>query len=512
MEYKAILCILGAILINLTLGTFYSIGNVIPYVASYMRNNGNPNVTTEHGTWITAAFLLGQGFFIIVGSFIEQKINNRAATIAGCVMHCASTFMTIWAIKINLLAVIIVYGFGSGIGAGSAYISSIIAAQKWFPRSKGIFTGIIVAGFGFGGLFFTSLQTMYMNPDNIEPDKSGYFSETVYKNVPNLFLYMGLIFTVAQSIGCILAFPPPHPSETGTKSAPDGSIPQGVTVVGEDSLPSLGSSWDAFGYRIFYTIGAMMMLVAPGVTFVNSLGKKYGQTFIKDDRYLATVVAVAAVANALGRLTWGFLMDKLSFSACYAIKVTLFAFLIALFPFEFILGSKALYFIWMLGLFFGFSGTFVLFPVFIEQVFGVKYHGMIYGVLYILLAIASVATSLLIQLTISADESLTTRLGPCLAIAALYIASLALYWFVIPVKKLESAIRRRVEMDYAKKRNTLFNRTDLFPLERGTLAEKTSSNLGGLERENSLGSIVRYRDTVQDDKKIKPLSKSPKHP
>lgn len=512
MEPKAILCVLGAILINLTLGTFYSIGNVIPYVASYMRNNGNGNVETEHGTWITASFLLGQGFFIIVGAYIEQKINNRAATIAGCVVHCASTFLTIWAIKINLLAVIIVYGLGSGIGAGSAYISSIIAAQKWFPRSKGIFTGIIVAGFGFGGLIFTSLQTMYMNPDNIPPSASGYFEESVYNRVPSLFLYMGLIFTVAQAIGCLLAFPPPQPTEA-TQSAPEPST-GGVTVFGDDTLPTLNSFWDAFSHRIFYTIGIMMMLVAPGVTFVNSLGKKYGQAYIKDDRFLATVVAVSAVANALGRLTWGFMMDKFSFSTCYATKIGLFAFLISLFPFEFILSSKALYFVWMLGLFFGFSGTFVLFPVFIEQVFGVKNHGMIYGLLYIFLAISSIATSSLIQLTISKGESsLSARLAPCLAIAVLYIASLALYWLLIPVRMMENAIKRKVELDYAKKRNTLFNRTDLFPLERGALVEKTLAGIpAGTDKENSLGSIVRYRDTVQDDKKIKPLSKSPRHP
>lgn len=477
-----------------------------------MRNNGNPNVTIADGTWITSSFLLGQGLFMFVGAQIEQRINSRAATIAGCVVHCVSTFLTIWAIKINFLAVIIVYGFGSGIGAGMSYIPSIIAAQKWFPRSKGIFTGIIVGGFGFGGLIFTPLQTLYMNPDNVKADESGYFNQYVYDRVPNLFLYMGLIFTVAQAIGCVLAFPPPQPVEPAQSAQADAS--PSTTVVGDETLPNLNSSWDAFGYKIFYTIGLMMMLVAPGVTFVNSLGKKYGQTFIKDDQFLATIVAVSAVANAMGRLTWGYLMDKLSFSACYAIKVTLFSFLIILFPFEFVLSSKAFYCMWMLGLFFGFSGTFVLFPVFIEQVFGVKHHGVIYGILYIFLAIASVTTSLLIQMTISLDKSLTARLGPCLTIASLYIASLALYWLVIPVKRLETAIRRRVDTEHAKKFNTLFNRTDLYPLERGTLAEKTSAhnNQGsGLDKENSLGSIVRYRDTVHDDKRVKPLNKFPKH-
>lgn len=535
MEAKAWLCIFGAILINLTLGTFYSMGNIIPYVASYMRKNGNPDVTTEHGAWITAAFLLGQGIFIIAGSQIEHHFDNRVACIVGCILHCTSTFLTICAININFLAVVIIYGFGSGLGCGSAYMASIIAAQKWFPRSKSIFTGVIVAGFGLGGCVFTSLQTLYMNPNNLSQDSSGYFEESIYSRVPNLFLYMGLVFVVMQAVGCILAFPPPQDSKNGhiqneiRSPGPANNVANSTTIVNSDILPNVSSLQSIFKTKIFYIVGLMMMLVAPGVTFVNSLGKRYGQSYLKDDRFLATVVALASVTNALGRLSWGLLMARLPFSDCYIMKVALFASLIAFFPFGLILSTKTLYLIWMLGLSFGFSGTFVLFPVFIEQVFGPRYHGSIYGILYIFLAIAAILTSFSIQLTIvpalenkksgNPDDSLFIRLGPCAVISALYILSLVLYASCIPVKKLENSIKRRVDSDLEKTRNTLLNRQDLYPLERGTLAEKTSYSGGsagsagsagnrGIERENSLGSIVRFRDAgLKEENRIKTFGK-----
>lgn len=504
METKALSCLLGAILIHLTLGTFYSVGNVVPYMVSYMRSNGSPNATTEHGTYIVALFLLGQAFMIIAGTKLEQMFDCRIACIIGCVVHTISTFMTIWAIDTSLMSVVLIYGLGSGLGCGPAYMASIIAAQKWFPQNKAFATGSVVAGFGFGGLIFTNLQTLYMNPNNESPDSSGYFSKSVYERVPMLFIYMGVIFAIMQAIGCVLMFPPARDPQERSSAAPVHN----VTVIQEDALPQVQSVVGAFKHKIFYVTGLLMMCVAPGVTFVNSLGKRYGQSYINDDRFLATVVAIAAVANASGRLIWGLLMDNFSFSKCFSVKVALFSSLILTFPFEFVLSSKYLYVIWMLGLFFGFSGTFVLFPVFVEQVFGVKYQGMIYGVLYIGLAISSIVTSLFIQKSIgpslaattNPDQAVWTRFLPCIVIAGLYITSLVAYLTLIPVHRLETAIRRRAESDLQKLRTSIFNRQDLYPLNRPTLAEKTTGS--GIRRENSLGSIVRFTETPNQQFKL----------
>jgi MFS family permease len=510
MDCKSISCVIGAILINLTLGTFYSIGNVGPYLASYMRENGNPQVTSEHATWITATFLLGQGIFIIVGSYIERCYDSRVACILGCLLHCVSTFMTMWAINVNIATVILIYGFGSGLGCGSAYMAAIIAAQKWFPARKGLFTGIIVAGFGFGGLIFTNLQTLYLNPNNVPPDPAtGYFDQKVHGRVPSLFLYMGIIFTVVQSIGCTLAFPPPTSGNSSEGSATQQRQP--ATTVYDDMLPNMTGTMSAFRYKIFYIIGLMMMLVAPGVTFVNSLGKRYGQTYITSDRYLATVVAVAAISNASGRLTWGYLVDKLSFSTCFLIKVLLFSVLIATFPFEFVLQSETCFMVWMLGLSFGFSGTFVLFPVFIEQVFGSQYHGVIYGILYILLATSSIVTAFVIQVVIgpaladkktSVKDKALTRMIPCWGVAAAYLLSYTIFFLSLPIRRIDTAIRRRQDAELSKRRaGGLANRADLLGAAGPQSTDNPQASDGS--KVKSLGSIVRFSDAPLEIDKTK---------
>lgn len=480
-------------MINLTLGSFYSIGNVAPYIISYMKNNNNPNVKNEETTWITASYLLGQGIFIIVGSNLETLFNTRVAAIVGCVVHFASTFATMWALDLSLPTVALTYGFGSGAGCGAAYIASIIAAQRWFAHSKGFATGLVVSSFGLGGLLFSPLQTLYMNPNNIPTGPNQEFVKSVYEKTPSLFMYMALLFACIQIVGCCLAFPGP-PLANAPQNPERTTTPPAVRVADDDLLPQLSNFTSSFKYRIFYVIGAMMMLVAPGVTFVNSLGKIYGLTHIKDDRFLATIIAIAAIPNAFGRISWGLLIEKFGFRLTYTIKVVLFATLVILFPYDFILSSKVLYSIWMIGLFFGFSGTFVLFPVYIEQVFGPKYHGMVYGFLYIFLAISSIITAIIIQLTIgpklkSNEEGLYIRIVTCTTIALLYLITLALYYFLLPVRRLNKAIQRKAEQDVEKTKNTLFNRQDLYPLDR----KAVKSDI--FQKDNSLGSIVRFRDS-----------------
>lgn len=492
MLLKAILFVIGSMMINLTLGSFYAIGNGVPYIVSYMRKNGTSNVSPEDGTWITAAFLLGQGLFIFVGSKIENISNTRVTCIIGCLLHTLSTLTTKFTLDSSFWMLVIVYGFGSGAGCGLAYIAAIIGANRWFPQSKGLMTGIVVGSFGFGGLVWSPLQTLYMNPRNEQADDSGNFPQSVYEKTPSMFLYIALIFGTLQAIGCILASPGPSIIQETEYETSIGPPP--VKVLDDELFPQVTTFVSVFKYKIFYVIGLMMMLVAPGVTFVNSLGKTYGLTYIKDDRYLALVVALAALPNSFGRCIWGYLVERFGFRICYTAKVILFGFLIALFAYSFILSSKVLYAFWMLGLFFGFSASFVLFPVYIEQIFGPKFHGMVYGFLYIFLAISSIITAIIVQFSIGPalrtnKNPTTIRIVSCSTIALLYGISLLIFCALLPVRKLDKAIQRRAEQDMERTKNTLFNRQDLYPLDRNLSKDIFQRDT------NSLGSIVRFRDS-----------------
>lgn len=50
--------------------------------------------------------------------------------------------------------------------------------------------------------------------------------------------------------------------------------------------------------------------------FISAMGKPYGQTFIKDDHYLATVIAFSNLANCFGSFFCGRLLDRIKFKVC----------------------------------------------------------------------------------------------------------------------------------------------------------------------------------------------------
>ena len=50
------------------------------------------------------------------------------------------------------------------IGIGILYWPPIMSAWEWFGDRKGLATGIVISGFGFGVFFFSFITTAIVNP------------------------------------------------------------------------------------------------------------------------------------------------------------------------------------------------------------------------------------------------------------------------------------------------------------------------------------------------------------
>ena len=135
------------------------------------------------------------------------------------------------------------------------------------------------------------------------------------------------------------------------------------------------------------------------VQFINTMYKAFGQQFIRDDHFLAFVGSIASIFNAGGRLFWGNLFDKTSFRVCINLLSGLLSILMLSFGLSQYYQSKFLFFIWVISIFFTFSGIFVIFPTACAQVFGRTHAGTIYGILFT--APVSLAHFLMFNLTLS---------------------------------------------------------------------------------------------------------------
>lgn len=72
---------------------------------------------------------------------------------------------------------------------------------------KGLVTGIIVAGFGFGGFFFGLIATKIANPNNLGVNKQGLYPKEVADNVPLMLRILCAIWAMLVIISLFLIVP-----------------------------------------------------------------------------------------------------------------------------------------------------------------------------------------------------------------------------------------------------------------------------------------------------------------
>ena len=122
--------------------------------------------------------------------------------------------------------------------------------------------------------------------------------------------------------------------------------------------------------------------------------KPFGQTFIKDDEFLAIVGSVSQIFNALGRPFWGFVIDRVSYKVslkklkksihilfkvnkktkklCFLTANTLLVALTGTFYLTEIMAFKGVYLIWICLFYFFTCANFIIQPIVAARCFGQK--------------------------------------------------------------------------------------------------------------------------------------------
>ena len=107
------------------------------------------------------------------------------------------------------------YGILGGLGIGLAYTPPIQTLISWFPDKKGLASGIVVAGFGSGALFFTPTVQYLMAHFSKVPDYLGPAATTMTQIIDGkMFATLdGKLIEVVQAGTTELAKLPPGFSE-----------------------------------------------------------------------------------------------------------------------------------------------------------------------------------------------------------------------------------------------------------------------------------------------------------
>jgi len=258
-------------------------------------------------------------------------------------------------------------GFLAGAGIGFAYVCPIAALIKWFPHHKGLVSGLAVAGFGFGAYLFKG-------------QKIGALGYIQAHGIVEFFLVHGAVCLVAVAAGAMLLRNPPG---TPPKSAAESSWQETLR------RPAFYVLW------LMFFSGALAGLMVIGVVkvfageqLVAAAGATADSATTKSLLLRgAEAVGWLAIFNAVGRVVWGFVSDRIgrtpAFVAMFLFQAAMM-FTLAQMRTELTLAVAAS----IVG--FNFGGNFALFPSATADLFGAKNLGANYGWVFTSYGIAGV--------------------------------------------------------------------------------------------------------------------------
>ncbi len=278
---------------------------------------------------------------LVAGRILSRKGPRWCAMVGGLVFGCGWWVASLGHYHFSLT--ILGIGLIAGIGVGLAYLVPITTCIQWFPNHKGMVTGIAVAGFGGGAALVTQVAGYLMNQRGLTPFDT--------------FIVLGASFLVLVTGAGICMR---NPSDVVTSPSTSYSI-----------RPVLRQT----AFRVLYL--AMFAGLCAGFVVNANLRELYSAATVQAG---ISAVAFFALANAVGRMTWGWICDHIQ--PVTAILINLMCQALLLFSAPLIVQSDDGLKIYAAAIGFNYGGVLVLYAANVANYWGAKAVGQIYGWLF----------------------------------------------------------------------------------------------------------------------------------
>jgi OFA family oxalate/formate antiporter-like MFS transporter len=309
------------------------------------------------------------GFAAFFGGLWLNKKGPRIVALTAGLLYGSGIFLASFAAN-NLLWLYLSYGLIGGIGLGLGYIVPVAVLLKWFPDKRGMITGVAVGGFGAGALITAPVATKLIQ------------SVGVLKT----FGYLGIAYFIVVVItGWFMQNPP-------VGWAPEGwtlSAKQTATRAARDyTIGEALKTWQWWGLWL-----ALLLNATAGISVISQESPMFQEIAKVSATIAASMVGIAALGNALGRIFWATISDGLTrrwtFVAMYLVQVVLFWIMPSIHNPQML---TAVTFVILMC----YGGGFGTMPAFAADYFGTKMIGPIYGLMLTAWGFASVFGPLLI--------------------------------------------------------------------------------------------------------------------
>jgi OFA family oxalate/formate antiporter-like MFS transporter len=219
--------------------------------------------------------------------------------------------------------------------------------MQWFPKRKGLITGVAVAGFGGGAIVLSAIAGHFLGKG---------------MDVLTLFKWIGLV-EGGLLIVCALLLDTPESSRDKS---------------GSGVLENAQSNSGVFTRPFILCFAAIFVGTFSGLMVIGNLtpiARGNGLTMTQ----AVKGVSFFAMGNAVGRILWGVLFDRMHYKTIPSLLVFFCLGLVGLF----VSGHAMLFSLTAILLGFGFGGNFVIYASALSKYFGVEAFPRLYPLCFL---------------------------------------------------------------------------------------------------------------------------------
>lgn len=296
--------------------------------------------------------------------WLVERFGSRRLITAGCLLSglgwvTSAQIQSIWGLYLT-------YGLFCGIGTGIVYVGIVGLMVRWFPDRRGLATGVVAAGYGFGAILTTF-------PIDGMIKSAGY--------QPTLLTF-GIILGL---VGALAALGLHDPSASEVALAVPVHKPRAVADVAPTAMLKTPVFWLMFVMMTMMSTGGLMV-ISQFASFSKSFG--VADVLVLGLPALPFALTFDRVTNGLTRPFFGWVSDRIGREA-----TMLIAFLLEALAIYLLLACRdnAALFVLLSGVvFFGWGEIFSLFPSTLTDTFGTRNATTNYGFLYMAQGVGSV--------------------------------------------------------------------------------------------------------------------------
>lgn len=272
--------------LNLITGTIMLMFLGLLYAWSIFASPFKEIYPSWSGSDLSLTFTISMVFFCI-GGFISGKLSKRFS--ANSIMKASAVLLLVGFFGLSRLnpqnqeaslkQLYILYGLLCGSGVGLGYNSIIGSVNKWFPDKVGFSSGILLMGFGFGGMILGSIVNILI----------------INFGLMSTFLVLAIVIFIVLAAGSFIIKSP----EAMTTQTSDKKSTTTADYTPAEMLKTL-AFW-CFFFWVIAVSSSGLLVINSAATIAVAFGAP------------ATLGLLVSVFNGFGRVIFGQIFDKLGY-------------------------------------------------------------------------------------------------------------------------------------------------------------------------------------------------------